>query len=485
MRKLMGFAVLALGLFGLGYYAQGKSAVEIENGIVAGAMEAVAGSIHAVVPEVSGRDIRLTGIADSEEERTVLLAAADAVDGRRVVLDDLTVLKVAAPFVARLTKAAAPQAMVAAGVVPSMRIAQELADAGWGEAAGSLALAAGAPEGWVALAKAGVAALKPLETGEITVADGMLTVKGTALSPAEYGQMETALSGLPAGSVTLDVAMRDDGTPNTFEVTYDVTRGAAVTGKFPPGMTIFDLAEALGLPEVAGTSEMRQGILGAPADIGPFASLSRFLPDLERLRITSSPEKLAIAAEVGLGVDLPTMQAAMLSEIGAGVDLVITRAADNGMNGDIRTNAATGLPQRYAGGYWIAVPDFAPDKANCQAQTQAVLDGATINFESASDVLAADSVAVLNRLAEVVIHCASSAGLRAVIGGHTDSTGDALDNLGLSQKRATVVRLMLVERGVPPGALKAIGFGAEQPIADNATEDGKARNRRTTIDWVE
>jgi OmpA-OmpF porin, OOP family len=131
------------------------------------------------------------------------------------------------------------------------------------------------------------------------------------------------------------------------------------------------------------------------------------------------------------------------------------------------------------------VPDFTPDKATCQAETQAVLDGATINFESGSDVLAADSVEVLNRLAEVVIHCAEGTGLRAIIGGHTDSTGDAMDNLGLSQKRATAVRLTLVDRGVPGEVLKAIGFGAEQPIADNTTEEGKAQNRRTTIEWVE
>jgi outer membrane protein OmpA-like peptidoglycan-associated protein len=370
-------------------------------------------------------------------------------------------------------------------VVPSGRVQQELADAGWGDAAGSLLLASGAPEGWAAMAKAGVAALGPLDTGELTVADGMLTIDGVVLSPVEYAQMEAALAGLPAEAVTLNVTMRDDGTPAAFDLTYEVTRGAMVTGKFPPGMTILDLAEALGLAEVAGSSEVKEGILGAPANIGPFASLSRYLPDLERLRVVSAPGKLEIAAEAGLGIDLDAMKAAMQAEMGADVAVSVTRAIDNGMNGDTRTNAATGLQQRYAGGYWIGVPDFVADKAICQAQTQAVLDGATINFESGSDVLAGDSVAVLNLLAEVIIHCAGSAGLRAVIGGHTDSTGDALANLGLSQKRATAVRLTLVDRGVPPGTLKAIGFGAEQPIADNATEEGKARNRRTTIDWVE
>ena len=485
MRKALGLAVLAMGLLGLGYYAQGKTAVEIENGIAARSLAAVAGSIHVVVPEISGRDIRLTGIADSVAERDALMAAANAVEGRRVVTDAMTLLAVAKPFVARLTKAAVPQAMVAAGVVPSGRVQAELAEVGWGEAAGGLALASGAPEGWVALAKAGVAALGPLDTGEITVADGVLTVKGVARSPVEFDAMQAALAGLPEGAVVLDVALLDDGTPNAFEVTYEVTRGAAVTGKFPPGMTIADLAEALGLPEIAGVSEVKQGILGEPVNFGPFASLSRFLPDMERLRISSTPERLEMAAEVGLGVDTAAMAAAMQADMGADVALTVTRAADTGMNGDQRNNAATGLPQRYAGGYWIAVPNFTPDKATCQAKTQEVLDGAVINFESGSDVLAGDSVGVLNGLAEVVVHCTQSTGLRAVIGGHTDSTGDALANLGLSQKRATAVRLALVARGVPGEVLKAVGFGASLPIADNATDEGKALNRRTTIEWAE
>ncbi|MGL4320479.1 MAG: OmpA family protein [Paracoccaceae bacterium] len=485
MRGFLGSAVLALGVGVLGFYAHGKTAVEIENGIAARSIEAVANSIHAVLPEVSGRDIRLTGIADSPAERDALMAAVDAVDGRRVVTDELIILQVAAPFVAQLTKAAPPAALGVAGVVPSVRVQRELAEAGWGEAAGKLALAAGAPDGWVALAKAGAAALGPLDTGEVTIADLGLTVTGVAKGPAEYAAMEAALAGLPEGAVTLDVTLLDDGTPNAFTVDYDVTSGATVTGKFPPGMTIADLTEALGLSEMAGASAMKQGLFGEPANVGLFASLSRFLPMVERLRVVSSPEKLEVSAEVGLAVDPADMSAAMQADIGSGVAISVTRAVDTAVNGATRTNAATGLQQRYAGGYWIAIPDFVQDRSTCQAETEAVLNGATINFESGSDVLTADSVQVLNRLAEVVIHCASETGLRAEIGGHTDSSGDALSNLGLSQKRATAVRLALVNRGVPGAALKAIGFGAERPIADNATEEGKARNRRTTIEWAE
>ena len=92
-------------------------------------------------------------------------------------------------------------------------------------------------------------------------------------------------------------------------------------------------------------------------------------------------------------------------------------------------------------------------------------------------------MAVINDLAAVMAVCAEGAGLRAEIGGHTDSSGDATANLGLSQKRAVAVRRELIARGVPAAALRAVGHGADVPVADNASEDGRAKNRRTTITW--
>ena len=67
------------------------------------------------------------------------------------------------------------------------------------------------------------------------------------------------------------------------------------------------------------------------------------------------------------------------------------------------------------------------------------------------------------------------------IEGHTDSTGPAELNLRLSQQRAEAVRDALIERGIDPDRLKAIGMGEDFPIATNETAEGRASNRRVDV----
>jgi OOP family OmpA-OmpF porin len=69
----------------------------------------------------------------------------------------------------------------------------------------------------------------------------------------------------------------------------------------------------------------------------------------------------------------------------------------------------------------------------------------------------------------------------AIIIGYTDSTGDAKYNLGLSKRRAEAVRGFLVTQGVPAEKLRALGRGENDPIASNATKEGRAENRRVEV----
>jgi len=67
------------------------------------------------------------------------------------------------------------------------------------------------------------------------------------------------------------------------------------------------------------------------------------------------------------------------------------------------------------------------------------------------------------------------------IEGHTDNVGSAASNKKLSEQRAKAVLDYLVDRGVDKKRLKAKGFGFEVPVADNKTEEGRAKNRRVEL----
>ena len=68
-----------------------------------------------------------------------------------------------------------------------------------------------------------------------------------------------------------------------------------------------------------------------------------------------------------------------------------------------------------------------------------------------------------------------------IIIGHTDSTGNADYNMGLSKRRAQAVADYLIGTGVDAGKLRIVGRGMNDPIASNETEDGRALNRRVDI----
>ncbi len=72
-------------------------------------------------------------------------------------------------------------------------------------------------------------------------------------------------------------------------------------------------------------------------------------------------------------------------------------------------------------------------------------------------------------------------GSQVKVEGHTDSKGTAAYNQKLSEKRAQNVRGYLVDKGVAADRIEAKGYGLSKPVADNATEEGRAKNRRVEV----
>ncbi len=115
--------------------------------------------------------------------------------------------------------------------------------------------------------------------------------------------------------------------------------------------------------------------------------------------------------------------------------------------------------------------------ASCEDELARLLEASRIEFAPGSDRISSSKAALLDLTARAAADCPGT--LR--VEGHTDNTGSAAINENLSRRRAEAVRAALIQRGVAPARIIAAGYGSAQPVGDNATEDGRALNRRIEI----
>lgn len=102
----------------------------------------------------------------------------------------------------------------------------------------------------------------------------------------------------------------------------------------------------------------------------------------------------------------------------------------------------------------------------------------TVSFDTDSYTLKPDLYPILNAVAQSLVEHPQ---LRAIVVGHTDSTGQAAYNQTLSQNRARSVVNYLARQGVAANRMVAEGRGATDPVAGNDTAAGRAQNRRVEI----
>ncbi len=116
-----------------------------------------------------------------------------------------------------------------------------------------------------------------------------------------------------------------------------------------------------------------------------------------------------------------------------------------------------------------------PARADTEQRIEA-LNQTTLKFSPGSTTLTGDCADTVRAVAAAL--SAAPAGTRIEVGAHTDSGSDAVANLRLSQQRADTVVQVLQAHGVPASMLVAVGYGQEHPVADNRSDEGRARNRR-------
>ena len=189
------------------------------------------------------------------------------------------------------------------------------------------------------------------------------------------------------------------------------------------------------------TDETTIGLVDNPGFLVDIAALIQATVALESWSIQLDDGVLTVVGRAAGGTSLDMAREAFAVATVPGLDFGVQLELTAGAVGGALTDLFAG------------VHVFAPSSADLTDEAQTLLDEAfAIMFANPSAML--------------------------IVEGHTDDTGDAEINRVLSQARAEAVIVYLIAGGVDAGRLGAIGFGEDRPIATNATEEGRAMNRR-------
>lgn len=101
-----------------------------------------------------------------------------------------------------------------------------------------------------------------------------------------------------------------------------------------------------------------------------------------------------------------------------------------------------------------------------------------IHFDTGKATIKPESRKIVGEIAALL---KTNPGLKVSIEGHTDNTGTPEGNKALSEARAKAVVEAVVGQGVEAARMSAVGWGQDKPVEENATEEGRARNRRVEV----
>jgi OOP family OmpA-OmpF porin len=185
-----------------------------------------------------------------------------------------------------------------------------------------------------------------------------------------------------------------------------------------------------------------------------------------------TPPQWSQIALASLQPNLKNVTQVRLDISGANITLRGNVTSD-GMRSQLENQLGQGLPTAYT----------VNNKLEVVAPEQAVVDKALANriieFQSGSTVLTPAGQGILNDMA-IALNKVGGRSIRVI--GHTDDQGVAATNLELSLARANAVKAYLIEKGLRTESLTVQGLGSTKPIADNATDEGRRRNRRIEFD---
>ena len=330
-------------------------------------------------------------------------------------------------------------------------------------------LALGAPtQEWGEAVAIAITAMAELGGGTLTFSDADVTLVGLqgtdqTVFDNVVGELDNALPDLFA--LTADLPEAEVITavgPPRFSATLSPEGDVQLRGRVPDDLintTVENFARAkFGNLRVTMGTRVAEGL--------PRGWSVRVLAAIEALSLLSNgavivePDTVSVRGNTGDPEASATISRLMIEKLGGDADFTIDVTYVEALD------PIAGLPT--------------PEE--CVAQIIAMTDGRKITFDPGSTELSASAQPIIDDIAEVFRRCPD---LEIEIAGYTDSQGRETMNRELSQARANAVLAALRVRRVPVGTLRAVGYGEDDPIADNGTEEGREANRRIEFRLIE
>lgn len=325
-----------------------------------------------------------------------------------------------------------------------------------------LSVASGAPNGvnWLEASVWVVSEAALLHQGRAGLTDTAYSIDGMARSNDNFDRLAAAAD-LPSG---IRETSRNISRPVISPYVWrfeNPEEGAPTLAGFVPDENLVSalrdqVVSSLGTgADVNNALEVGDGAPDGFADIASFAvqTASRLNNGKAELNGT----QLSVSGEAFSDAAAEEIRATLDDALPAG--FTIEQA--------VKTRSLTGLPTF--------------DNDECQQALNGLLGNNVVRFESGSSAIRAASFGLLDRLSFTAKRCPTAT---IEISGHTDADGDDALNQRLSDARANAVRSYLVNTGIYVGRLKAVGYGETRPVADNTSDEGKARNRRIEFNVV-
>lgn len=450
------------------------SAEPVPEGWEAAAQLAVTGvaGLRDARAVVVAQDISLTGMAHDRASASALETALTTAlpEGWNLTLDVAVPRPVLAPFVTRFRLdggVARFDACAATDADGAARIRAAARAAGLPQDAPACTVAHGAPDDdWDSVAAMAIGVLQGLGAGAVTVSDITVTLAPGADVPrsaadAARNRLEQDLPTgyrvvLPDGN-GMTAGQADPGAASmpAFGATRSPEGIVQIRGPLPDAMSddlVRNFSAARFDSEHLTLALRRRSDLPEGWGLRVLAGLDAF-SRLDRGWLSVTPAMILLRGATGD----PALQADLAARMSASLGPSAAFQLDIDYEEDLDPIAALPTPEE------------------CLADVQAVQARNKITFAPGSTELDGVALGVVRRIAAVLRDCD---GVAMEIGGHTDSQGRAEMNAALSQSRADAVLGALMGERVLIGSLVAVGYGADQPVADNGTEAGREANRR-------